>query len=94
MSMVFINSEVSDHGFYSNLLSRFVQERRRKLSLSTAQAAELSGMQVSEWIALEAGWVPREISTVRAVSEALRVRTSDLNFMALLSACAQESTAH
>jgi len=35
-----------------------VRRRREALGLSVRRAAELSGMEASEWYALEAGWVP------------------------------------
>ena len=40
------------------LLAREVRQRRQQLGLSVQRAAELSGMETSEWYALEAGWVP------------------------------------
>jgi hypothetical protein len=40
------------------LLARSVRQRREQLGLSVQRAAELSGMVVSDWYALEAGWVP------------------------------------
>jgi hypothetical protein len=40
------------------LLARSVRQRREQLALSVKRAAELSGMVVSDWYALEAGWVP------------------------------------
>ena len=40
------------------LFARSVRRRRKALGLSVQSAAELSGMEASEWYALEAGWVP------------------------------------
>jgi hypothetical protein len=40
------------------LLARSVRQRREHLGLSVKRAAELSGMVVSDWYALEAGWIP------------------------------------
>ena len=40
------------------LLARCIRHRREELGLSVERAAELSGMVVSDWYALEAGWVP------------------------------------
>ena len=40
------------------LLARSVRRRREDLGLSVQRAAELSGMETSDWYALEAGWVP------------------------------------
>ena len=44
------------------LLARSVRQRREQLGLSVQRAAELSGMVVSDWYALEAGWVPDDES--------------------------------
>ncbi|MGB9109216.1 MAG: helix-turn-helix transcriptional regulator [Telluria sp.] len=43
---------------WAMLLARSVRQRRQHLGLSVERAAELSGMEVSDWYALEAGWVP------------------------------------
>ena len=40
------------------LFARSVRRRREALGLSAPRAAELSGMETSEWYALEAGWIP------------------------------------
>ena len=40
------------------LFARNVRQRREQLGLSVQRAAELSGMEASDWYALEAGWVP------------------------------------
>ena len=45
------------------LLARSVRHRREQLGLSVQRAAELSGMVVSDWYALEAGWVPDDESS-------------------------------
>ena len=39
-------------------LASMVQRRRQNLGMSVERAADLSGHKVSEWCALEAGWVP------------------------------------
>jgi len=43
---------------WAMLLARSVRQRRQQLGLSVQRAAELSGMEASDWYALEAGWVP------------------------------------
>ena len=40
------------------LFAHSVRRRREELGLSVKRAAELSGMETSDWYALEAGWVP------------------------------------
>lgn len=92
MSMILINPSAPDRVFYTHLFARFVRERRRELRLSVSRAAELTGMTVSQWLALEAGWVPRDTGEIRTISKTLEVRTSDLGLMSIMSACAQEGS--
>ncbi len=53
------------------LLAVWVQRRRVFLGLSIAAAAELAGLELSEWGALEQGWLPEDISTIRAIAATL-----------------------
>ena len=43
---------------WAMLLARSVRRRREQLGFSVQHAAQLSGLEASEWYALEAGWVP------------------------------------
>ena len=40
------------------LLASCIRRRREELGLSIERAAQLSGIEPSQWQALEAGWVP------------------------------------
>jgi hypothetical protein len=40
------------------LFAYSVRRRREQLGMFVERAAELSGMEISDWYALEAGWVP------------------------------------
>jgi hypothetical protein len=90
--MVLINPAAPDRIFYTHLFARLVRDRRRTLGLTVARAAELTGMQVSEWLALEAGWVPREHRMIRTISETLQVRTTELAVASIMSSLAQGET--
>lgn len=92
MSIVLINPSAPDRVFYTHLFGRLVRDRRRKLNLTIEQAAELTGITSSEWIAIEAGYVPQEYKMVRTISETLEVRTSDLLMASIMSTLAQEQT--
>ena len=72
------------------LLARNVRRRREQLGLSVQRAAELSGMVVSDWYALEAGWVPDDESQLRAVAGALETGYLNLSFIAEISRYNQE----
>ncbi|PSH02572.1 MAG: hypothetical protein CXZ00_16765 [Acidobacteria bacterium] len=42
-------------------------------------------MQVSEWCALEQGWVPGGLATLRAIAGALEVDWKDYHMLAILA---------
>ena len=92
MSMVLINPSAPDRVFYTHLFARLVRDRRRALRLTVAQAAELTGVTTSEWVALEAGYVPQEYKMIRTVSETLEVRTGDQLMASIMSRLAQQQT--
>jgi len=62
-----------------------VQRRRQNLEMSVERAADLAGIQVSEWCALEAGWVPGTPGVLRAVADTLELGYSQLSFFAEIS---------
>ena len=72
------------------LLARNIRRRREQLGLSVQRAAELGGMVVSDWYALEAGWVPDDESQLRAVAGALETGYLNLSFIAEISRYNQE----
>jgi hypothetical protein len=47
-------------------------------------AAQLAGLALSEWYALECGWVPEE-DTLRAIAAVLEISLPDLEMLAALS---------
>lgn len=97
MSMLFISSNAVSadrrarrhlHGALG--LARYTAQRRHELGLTVAQAAELAGIQISEWCGLEEGWVPDDPGTLRAVAGVLEVRWLDYHMLAFLSRCYQQ----
>jgi len=72
-------------------LGRYVAGRREELGLSVAGAAELSGLAVSEWCALEEGWVPEDHDSICAVAGTLRVRWTELEAVASIVRIVQQS---
>jgi hypothetical protein len=79
------NSVKSDRIEASLTLAECVQRRRENLQMSVERAAELAGMQVSEWRALEAGWVPDGFNVLRSVAETLELGYIQLTFLAEIS---------
>src|SRR5262245_39123489 len=76
--------------WWASTLARYTGKRREELGLTLAQATELSGLQISEWLGLEDGWVPEDLATLRAVAGALQVRWADFHMLAFLAKCSQK----
>ena len=93
MSMVLINPSAPDRVFYTHLFARLIRDRRGKLGLSVNRAAELAGITSSQWVAIEAGWVPRDHQMVRTIAAALDIRATELQVASIMSFLAQEETA-
>ena len=61
-----------------------IQAARNESGLSIEEAASLSGMQISEWMAVEDGHVPQEIDRLRAMAATLELSWDRmLNMLAL-----------
>jgi hypothetical protein len=52
--------------------------------MSVERAADLAGMTVSQWFALEGGWVPG-FDVLRAIAETLELGYMQLTFLAEVS---------
>lgn len=73
------------------VLARSVRQRREELGLSIERAAELSGMETSEWCVLEAGWVPSvESGLLDAIAGTLQACHIQLPLVAEISRYNQE----
>jgi hypothetical protein len=66
-------------------LANCVQRRRQNLGMSIERAADLAGMRVSEWCALETGWVPDTLGILQAVAGTLELGYLQLSFLAEMS---------
>jgi transcriptional regulator with XRE-family HTH domain len=66
-------------------LGCYVRERRLELALTQQQAAELSGLQLEDWLALELAWVPRSTKTIRAIAATLQVKWRELGTLAFFA---------
>jgi transcriptional regulator with XRE-family HTH domain len=69
---------------WGRLFGRGIQEARENAGLSVEQAARLSGMEVSEWTAIEDGYVPQETNRLRAMAAALEISYDKLLNLVLL----------
>ena len=66
---------------WCQLFGSMVQDRREAIRRSVEDAANLSGMESSEWAAIEAGHIPADPARLRSMAAALEVR---FDHMALL----------
>jgi hypothetical protein len=66
-------------------LANCVQRRRQNLGMSIERAADLAGMRLSQWFALETGWVPNTLDVLRAVADTLELGYLQLSFLAEIS---------
>jgi len=61
-----------------------IHETRESAGLSIEEAARLSGMEFSEWLAIESGNVPQDINRLRAMAEAMQVNFDTIATMVLV----------
>jgi transcriptional regulator with XRE-family HTH domain len=72
------------------LLASCIRRRREELGLSIERAAQLTGLEISQWYALEAGWVPSEESgLLEAIAGTLEVSFPCVLFVADVSSAFQ-----
>jgi hypothetical protein len=75
----------ADRILHSLILASFIERRRKELSLTVERAAALAGIELSQWYALECGWVPADRSVLRAVADTLQVCYVQISFLAEVS---------
>jgi transcriptional regulator with XRE-family HTH domain len=61
-----------------------IQESRLKAGLSIEEAARLSGMESSQWMAIEDGCVPQDINRLRAMAETMQINFDRVASLVLL----------
>jgi transcriptional regulator with XRE-family HTH domain len=69
-------------------LTRYIRQRRQELGLTQERAAQLAGVELSEWVALESGWVPNmpdDMDLIQALAGTLETSWADLSFLALMA---------
>ena len=85
------NTNAANRAWWSMVMARYITNRRNSLGLTVTQAAALSGLQLSEWLGLEEGWVPQDQGTICAIAATLRISWTQLDTLALIVRLAQES---
>ena len=61
-----------------------IEETRKSAGLSIEEVASLSGMALTEWMAIEDGNVPQDINRLRAMAEAMQVSFDKIATMVLV----------
>lgn len=69
---------------FASLFGSMVQDRREAIQRSVEDCARLSGMEYSEWAAIEAGYVPSDSDRVLVMAAALEVRPDQMAMLAFL----------
>ncbi len=68
------------------LFSNYIQQRRQDLGLAIEQAAHEACIEVSEWCALELGWVPADDDPVlHSIAETLEAHYLKISLYAEIS---------
>jgi transcriptional regulator with XRE-family HTH domain len=74
----------------AQLLASCIRRRREELGLSIERAAQLTGIESSQWQALETGWVPNlESGLLEAIAETLKACFPHVLFIADVSSAFQ-----
>lgn len=63
------------------LFGSMVQDRRETIQRSVEDCALVSGMEPSEWVAIEAGHIPADPAKLRSMAAALEIRFDQLLMM-------------
>ena len=69
---------------WCQLFGAMVQDRRQAIRRSVEEAAQLSGLESSEWAAIEAGHIPADPGRLRSMAAALEVRFDDMALLVYL----------
>jgi transcriptional regulator with XRE-family HTH domain len=70
--------------FWARMFGHSILQTRDAAGLSIEQAAQLSGMEISEWVAVEDGHVPADLNRLRAMAEALSIRYDQIATMTMV----------
>jgi transcriptional regulator with XRE-family HTH domain len=69
---------------WGHLFGRAIQSNRQTAGLSIEQAARLSGMEISEWTAMEEGCVPQTTDQLHSIAGTLEISYDKLLNLVLL----------
>jgi len=69
---------------WGRLFGLGIRENRQKIGLSIEEAARLSGMEASEWTAIEDGYVPQTAAQLHSIAGTLEISYDRLLSLVLL----------
>ena len=69
---------------WGRMFGRGIRANRQNLGLPIEEAARLSGMEVSEWAAIENGYVPQTTDQLRSIAGTLEISYDRLLNLVLL----------
>ncbi len=72
------------------LFGHCIRGIRETVGLSIEEAARLSGMECSEWMAIEEGTVPQDINRLRAMADAMEISFDKIGTLVLVCQAARE----
>ncbi len=72
------------------LFGSCIEEVRKTAGLSLEEASRLSGMAITEWMAIEDGCVPQDINRLRAMAETMQISFDEIANLVLLCGAAWE----
>jgi transcriptional regulator with XRE-family HTH domain len=75
---------------WGRMFGHCIQETRKKADLSIEDAARLSGMEISEWAAVEEGTVPQDVNRLRAMADAMAISFDKIATLVLVCRAAWE----
>src|SRR5437868_2276933 len=70
--------------FWAGIFAQAVRHNRQARGLSLEQAAQLAGMEASEWAAIEAGAVPQTTAQLQSIAGTLEIGYDRLLNLVLL----------
>jgi transcriptional regulator with XRE-family HTH domain len=90
MSMTILESQSSPSAnfalrrFWAGIFAKAIRHNRQARGLSVEDAAQLAGMEASEWAAIEAGSVPQTTAQLHALAGTLEIGYDRLLNLVLL----------
>ena len=78
------------HQSMGRLFGSCIQEARKKADLTIEEAARLSGMEISEWLAIEDGCVLQDINKLRVMAGAMEISFDKIATLVLVCRAAWE----